>query len=210
MNTNPYILVRIVGGFFFLCLLALVPPTTVYLDLLALGQKTDEKSVTEITQTVFLSITACIFWWAVLRHRQARGAHLLMAGFFTCALIREMDAALDLVWHGFWVVPAILTALVCLAYVLRYERKTLIHDLTRIGQAPDISYIVFGLVTLLVFSRTFGSGSLIWNDVLQDGSATLVKSALQEGLELYGYVFILYGSLKLRLSHTVGRNQEIR
>lgn len=121
-----------------------------------------------------------------------------MAGFFTCALIREMDGVLDLVWKGFWVVPAILTALICIGYVLCRERKTLIDDFTRVGQTPVFSYIVFGLVTLLVFSRTFGSGSLIWNEVLKSDNATLFKSALQEGLELYGYVFILSGTLKLR------------
>lgn len=198
MNTNLYLLARIAGGFFFLSLLALIPPATVYLDLMILGQKTDEKSVTEITQAVFLSITVLIFWWAGLRDRKDCGAYVLIAGFFACAFIREMDAVFDYVWKGFWVIPASLTAIGCIAYVIVYQRERTIGKLIEIARLPETSFIVFGLVTLLVFSRTFGSGSLIWNDVLKSDNATLFKSALQEGLELYGYIFILYGSLKLR------------
>jgi hypothetical protein len=74
-----------------------------------------------------------------------------------------------------------------------------------IGSRPYF-YIQFGLVTLLIFSRTFGSSRLLWNTILDPKAAFELKSALQEGLELFGYVFITHGafafvaqSLRLRI-----------
>ena len=48
----------------------------------------------------------------------------------------------------------------------------------------------------IVFSRLFGTGSL-WKDIATVDSR-IVKTVVQEGLELFGYALILIGSI---LSH---------
>jgi hypothetical protein len=147
---------------------------------------------------VILLATILICWRASQRYLNERAAFVLMAGFFSCALIREMDAVFDLVWHGFWVIPALVVAIACIAYVLiAFGWRPIAESLIKLAHTREMNFMLFGLVTLLVFSRTFGSGSLIWNDLLPKGIAFTFKSVLQEGLELYGYIFILYGSFKL-------------
>lgn len=197
MKPDCHQLPRLLGELFLLAILALLPAVAVYIDLAVLGHKTDEKSITEISQAVILLFTILICWRASQRHRNYRGAFVLMAGFFGCAFIREMDAVLDIVWHGFWVVPVTVTAVAAIAYALVLDWKNLLNAIAKLACVREMSFILFGLITLLIFSRTFGSGSLIWNELLPKGSATKFKSALQEGLELYGYIFILYGSFRL-------------
>lgn len=188
---------RLLGELFLLAILALLPAVAVYIDLAVLGQKTGEKSVTEISQAVILLFTILICWRASQHYLNERGAFVLMVGFFTCALIREMDAVFDLVWHGFWVIPAIVVTVACIAYALVILGwRPIAESLIKLAHTREMTFIFLGLITLLVLSRTFGSGNLIWNDVLPQGIASTFKSALQEGLELYGYIYILYGSFR--------------
>ena len=207
---KSYPLVRFAGEFLFLSALALLPVITVHTDLTVLETTTGEKSITEISQAIFLALTVLIFWRASWHYRNYRGAFVLIAGFFTCAFIRELDAVFDYVWHGFWIVPAIGTAIACIAYATAtFGWKTIVNALNNLACVRGMDLLLFGLVTLLVFSRTFGSGSLIWNAIVPEDSAFTLKSALQEGLELYGYIFILYGSCKLSF-HPPSGEEEIR
>lgn len=45
----------------------------------------------------------------------------------------------------------------------------------------------------MIFSRIFGSGTL-WKDVMNDDYHHIYKTIIQEGLELFGYVFLFIGS----------------
>ena len=56
------------------------------------------------------------------------------------------------------------------------------------------TYIFIGLLIIIVFSRAFGTGSL-WHDIMGDDYDTLYKNIIQEGLELFGYGLVLYGSM---------------
>ena len=62
-------------------------------------------------------------------------------------------------------------------------------------------YVTIGLLTVLVLSRLFGSGWLIWNAVMGEGYRAECKAIIQEGLELFGYIFIFYGSWLLPERH---------
>ena len=55
-------------------------------------------------------------------------------------------------------------------------------------------YLLVGLVIVLVFSRVFGSGNLLWDYVMAGAYTHGFKTTLQEGLELFGYVFIAVGA----------------
>jgi hypothetical protein len=62
-------------------------------------------------------------------------------------------------------------------------------------------YVTIGLLIVLVLSRLFGSGWLIWNAVMGEGYRAEYKAIIQEGLELFGYIFIFYGSWLLPERH---------
>jgi hypothetical protein len=49
---------------------------------------------------------------------------------------------------------------------------------------------------LVLVAGVFGNGSLLWSHVMNSDYEQIFKDALQEGLELFGYVFIAYGSAR--------------
>ena len=53
---------------------------------------------------------------------------------------------------------------------------------------------MFGLLVVLVFSRTFASKGFLWNHLQDKNFPSSLKSIMQEGIELMGYAFIAYGS----------------
>lgn len=184
-----------IGEFIWMTFLALTAFAVVYFDVVVLDHRVSEASATGILQEVLLFSTAMIFWVGAWKHSRQRGFLVLVAGFFSCALVREMDSVFDLVADGFWIWPANLIAIASVAYVITYCRKSVLQPMAEfIGSRPYF-YIQFGLVTLLIFSRTFGSGRLLWNTILDTKAAFEFKSALQEGLELFGYVFITHGAV---------------
>ena len=197
MSATSIIIVRAAGEFLLLVALALLPSVSVYIDVGVIGAGVGELSVTEITQEALILTTALITWYGAWRHPDRRGLLVLMAGFFSCIFIRELDSFLDYVWHGFWFWPAILMASASITYVVVFCRNTVIGPLSNFVATRSYFFILVGMISLLVFSRTFGSGNLLWIEVMGEAYNHAFKSALQEGLELYGYLFIAYGTFKL-------------
>lgn len=180
--------------FFILTFLALLPVLTVYIDLVILGNNLGEISVTEFTQETLLLASAFIFWYGAWKKPNIRGFLVLVAGFFSCMFIREMDAFLDEIWHGFWFWPALFMALGTILYARYVAKNTTLKPLTNFISTKPYFLILIGLIILLVLSRTFGSGNLLWHAILAENSSR-AKTVVQEGLELFGYAFIFYGSL---------------
>ena len=183
-----------IGEFALLSMLTLLPSALVYIDVVVIGDGVGELSVTEITQESLLLITLLIFWYGAWRHPNSRGFLMLVAGFFSCALIRELDVCFDAVWHGFWLWPALLVALSTVTFVAVYCRNSVAGPMSDFVGTRPYFCMMAGLSVVLVFSRTFGSGNLLWNDLLEVANISKFKSALQEGLELLGYLYIAYGS----------------
>jgi len=193
-NTSSRIAYAI-GEFVLLAMLALIPFTLAYIDVVVIGHSVGELSVTEITQEALLLFTVLIFLYGAWRHPGSRGFLVLVAGFFSCALIRELDAFMDTIWHGFWFWPAITVALSTITYVVVCCKNSVADPMSNFVGTRPYFYIITGLIVLLVFSRTFGSGALLWQEVMEAAYTSKFKSALQEGLELFGYLYIGYGSL---------------
>lgn len=181
--------------FFILTFLGFLPVVSIYLDVIVLGNNVGEISVTEITQEALLLVAALVFWYGAWKKPKVRGFLVLVAGFFSCMFIREMDQFLDDIWHGFWFWPALLMALVTISYSRFAAKNTTRQALLDFINTKPYYFILIGLIVLLVFSRTFGSGNLLWHDLLPEGNSSLVKTVVQEGLELLGYAFIFYGSV---------------
>lgn len=185
-------LLKKVGWFLLLAVASLVPALTVYVDMM-LFQRVAETGVTETLQHALVLVTASIFLYRAFVLPDQRGFLLLVAGFFFVVFIRETDGFLDAVRHGFWLYPALVTTLVFCVLAARC-RQTILEPMLAFAHSNQGVILSIGLAVLLVFSRVFGTGSL-WEVILSDRStAVLVKTVVQEGLELLGYLLIFLGA----------------
>ncbi|CAI0856586.1 hypothetical protein [Serratia entomophila] len=165
----------------------------IFIDVHWLHNFVYETSLTEIAQELMLaSVSACFFTGAVLR-RAYRPAWALIGGFFLCMLIREMDFAFDLLWHGAWVWFALAVTLVCLAFGVRH-RAAALRGLVHFVSHPNYGMMCAGLLCILVFSRLFGM-HVLWQELMLDGYNRVVKNMVEEGCELVGYGFCLMATL---------------
>lgn len=198
-QTESYRVIRGAGLFVAgITLLVLLPPLTVYLDIAVFDNGLGEVSFTEFSQTLALLAITLLYARIAWRHEHRRGFFVLASGFFACMLIREQDAYLDLIRHGAWVYPALLVAFGASGYALLRCRDTIIEPWANFIRSHAFFPAVVGLVILLVFSRVFGSGNLIWKPVMGADYTHLYKTVVQEGLELLGYLFLLLSALRLR------------
>lgn len=175
--------------------LAILVPAIVAFDLAVLENGVAESSATETAQEILLFFCVLLFGRAAVMLRSTRGALILITGFFTCLLLRELDFLLDALFgHGSWVWPvsAVITISLALAYG---HRGSVFGPAARFIGTRSYVFVLIGFVTLFVFSRIFGSGSLLWKAAMGDAYNHVFKSALQEGLELFAYGLITQGAM---------------
>lgn len=191
----PLKLLFAIAEFFILAIFAILPAITIYIDIVILDNGVGEISITEISQETFLFISAMIFWYGAYKKPTMRGFLVLVAGFFTAMFIREMDAFLDEISHGFWFYLALPFSLFVIFYAYYFAKGTTLKHLLEFINTKPFFLLLCGLIILLILSRTFGSGGLLWDNLLPHEYSSLTKTAIQEALELFGYSFILYGSV---------------
>lgn len=182
--------------FFAIIALLLVAPLALYLDLAVLKNDVGEISVTELTQEGFVLLSMLMFARAAKTTPSSRGFYLLVSGFFACILIRELDQFLDYIWHGFWQIPAAITAATCIGMAMTRYKDSVLEPMAAYTRSREYVFMVGGVLLLLVFSRVFGSGHLLWEHIMGDNYDYVLKSALQEGLELLGYSWMTYGAYR--------------
>lgn len=187
-----------------LMLLVLTGPVMVFIDLNIFQHGVPEIGATEITQELFALLSALLFAQLAYKQPQERGFYTLVAGFFLCIVIRELDQLFDLIWHGFWVIPALLCALLAIGYAKLRCQGSVLQPMANFTHTKAYSFLLMGLLVLLIFSRVFGNGSLFWKSILGEAYSGGFKNALQEGLELLGYALIFYSAC---LSFVKNRSQ---
>lgn len=158
-----------------------------------LQQGKSDYSITEFTQAGFTLVSAILFGLSAKYDKQSRGFFVLVMGLFATMLVRESDAYFDHIHHGFWIYPALAVSLASVFYA-RTCRGTVKLPMLKHMETRDFVYINLGLIIVLVFSRTFGSGTL-WREVMGTDYSIVYKSVIQEGIELFGYTLVLYGSI---------------
>ena len=184
--------------FFVTCsLLSIIAPAMVYIDLNILKIGMQEFSFTEISQTFFLFLSIYFYFKISIAYKDQRGFYLLVSGFFACMLIREQDPYFDMINHGFWVYPAIFVALFTIGFVLLCCRDSVLLPMANYIGTPSYYILVISLVIILVFSRVFGSGNLIWQPVMGEAYLPVYKNVIQEGLELFGYILLMLSGFML-------------
>ena len=147
---------------------------------------------TELFQQLLLLATVVIFIWSATKVKESRTLFILVSGFFGCMFLRELDYYFDIIAHGFWFYPTILLASSVVIYSMKHTTY-LISSARSFSQTNAYFNILVGLVIILVFSRLFGSG-LLWKTIMNDDYHHLYKHVIQEGLELFGYMFLFIGS----------------
>lgn len=185
-----------VADFLFLMILIVAVPLALFVDCRMSGHGIREASITEISQETLILLAAVLFWREARRSPSSRGFLILAGGFFACMFIRELDFVFDEVCHGFWLCPAILTALASVAVALAY-RQTILSSMADFFASRSSVYVSIGLLIVFVFSRLFGSHWL-WGEAMGADYKSDYKSIIQEGLELFGYGFIFFGAHLLR------------
>lgn len=151
-----------------------------------------ERSFVEFGQATLLLITSLIYMY--LAQRKNANGLWLVAGFFLCMFIRELDAYFDLVFHGAWVFVAIPCAIVFVCIAWKKGRDNALCTLAKFMDNPSFPMLANGLLTIFVFSRIMGFKPL-WKTIMGKHFMYSVKAVTEEGTELFGYAFIFVSTL---------------
>lgn len=183
-------------------------PVLVKIDFTLIGHRASETSLLEITQEVLIFSSAVLCGISAWKHPDTRGFLALVSGLFGCMFIRECDALLDNIVHGFWFYPALALAFAAGLFAVNTQETVIPTFAAYLGE-KYFTYISIGLLLVVVFSRSFGSGRL-WQTVMGADYRATYKSVIQEGLELLGYIHIAYGTVLLFLNGSIHASKEIR
>lgn len=187
------IFVNIILRVVFLALSVVAAVLCLHIDVNIFRNGISEYSLTEIVQESILAVIIFIHLMRAINSSKMRLCNVLIAGFFTAMLIRELDAVFDLISHGSWVWFALAVSFATLLYVLRHPRQIL-AELAEYIENPSYGLMISGLLAILVFSRVFGM-SILWQSILQEGYVREVKNMVEEGSELFGYMLCLCASI---------------
>lgn len=165
----------------------------IYVEVRTLGGTVREPGLVETAQAMLIFLSSLSFFFGANRYPTQRGYLILMAALFFCMFIRENDAYLDRIAHGFWAVPAFLVAVTAAILVTR-NRATLMSAFWGHAQNGSFWILIIGLAQLVFFSRLFGSG-LLWDHVAMEAGSDVAKRVTQEGTELSSYALIFLGSV---------------
>lgn len=180
-------------GVFLLCAVVIALLTSLlFIDINGFHNGEHESSLTEIAQELIL-VMIVVIHGLLLRNAALRHSSALIGGFFLCMLIREMDFAFDLIRHGSWLWFALAVTLAALLYAGRCPQRTL-AGLVVFFKHPSYGMLSAGLLTVLLFARLMGMGTL-WYTLLADDFIRTVKNAVEEGTELFGYALCRLATL---------------
>ncbi len=186
------VILRSLRNFAWITALSLAVPALALIDAQLIGSASSEASATEVAQELLLLLSTVLFLSAAARSIEMRPILLLAAGFFATMLVRELDYFWDKIAHGFWVYPALMVAAIAMISASQ-QRTSLLSSWAKYAQTKSYLLVSVGLLVVLILSRTFGS-QLMWRPILGNSDVSLTKTVIQEGLELFGYLFVFWGA----------------
>ncbi|MEM6052060.1 hypothetical protein AAH450_15960 [Erwinia sp. P7711] len=166
----------------------------VFIDVRWMNDAVHETSFTEVAQEGMLLLIALLYFARAWRQAPLRPLYVLVGGFFSCMLIRELDFLFDEIVHGSWVWFALAITLLCVGTALRQPRRIL-SGLAAYLRHPGWGMMCAGMLTTLIFSRLFGQHEL-WQHLMLDGYNRTVKNMAEEGCELLGYSLCLFSTCR--------------
>ncbi|ASM38684.1 MAG: hypothetical protein SPI03_04965 [Campylobacter sputorum] len=190
MNLIKHILIFLIMSFILLTIM-LVSYTNINIE--DINDIASEYSFIEISQEIILFIIICIYFYMAKQIYILKHICILIGSFFMCMLIRELDFLFDILHHGSWFYFAIITAIIGTTLAFRDKNK-LLNGFEYYKNLPYFGMMISGLLTILVFSRLFGT-TMFWNLLLPNNYANIVKNIVQEGSEFFGYILCLFSSI---------------
>ncbi len=159
----------------------------------ALG--TSEYSPLEMIQPLILIVCGLLMGWVAMNHVSQRPVAFAFGGLALAFTILELDYFLDryLIVNLWQVLVGIAGALV-ITYTYR-QRKRLNIALGRLWPSPALALMFAGAVIIFGFVRLVGH-ELLWQAILGDDYRHVVKVAVEEFIEMVGYLLWLIGAIE--------------
>lgn len=168
-----------------------------YVDATVLQNGLSEISMTELTQSgaVLCALLLCLFVWRGQKPTQT--FFTLFAIGLVIILIREQDAYLNAIYHGSWALFALFPFLLGLYFLIRRWTDFWLGFRQLVG-LQGFPIVILGLLIVAMFSRVFGTTD-VWVTLLESRTeAITAKTAVQEGIELFGYLVMLAGLIDVK------------
>ncbi|MBQ7884158.1 MAG: transporter [Phascolarctobacterium sp.] len=192
MKKDVNVIIRSFLLFFLKCMLPAFVVGLIYLDIKTFGNISEESFV-EFGQETFLLGTSIVFMY--LANKKKANGLWLVAGFFMCMFIRELDAYFDDIFHGSWKYVALVSAVFFTYKAWRSGKENAVNSLAVYMQSPAFTTMSFGMMVVLVFSRAMGMGKL-WKLIMGENFNRVVKNVVEEGTELFGYSIIFLAAVE--------------
>lgn len=156
---------------------------------------TSEFSPVEIMQPLILGVCGLLMAWVTKHCPSQRPIAIPFGGVAVIFLILELDYFLDryLIDNLGQVLIAVVAALV-ISYTYLQQRRFRIAW-GRIWPSPGLALLFAGALILFAFVRLIGHEAL-WMSILGEDYRRIVKLAVEEFIELIGYLFWLIGTIE--------------
>ena len=156
---------------------------------------TSEFSPVEMIQIFILVVCGLLMGWVANYSQAQRPLAFLFGGLALVFLIREIHFFFDrYVIDNLWQVLVGVVGALLIAYCYRHRRRMSIA-LARIWPSPGLTLIFAGAVILFAYSILVGHEPL-WQAMLGEHYARIVKMAVEEFIELIGYMLWLIGTIE--------------
>lgn len=156
---------------------------------------TSEYSPIEIIQPFILGICGLLMAWVAKYCPTQRPIAIPFAGLALAFIIRELDYFFDrYIADNLWQALVAFAGAFVITYVYRQRRRMKI-SWGRIWPSPGIALLFAGAVIIFGFVRLVGHEPL-WMSILGDDYLRIVKLAVEEFIELGGYLLWLIGTIE--------------
>src|SRR5210317_539828 len=156
---------------------------------------TSEFSIVEIIQLMILLACCFLMGWVAQNNLAQRPLAILFGGLALVFMIRELHYFFDqYITDNLWQVLAGICGALLIAYSYRHLKRLNIA-LARIWPSPGLTLIFAGAVILFAYSMLVGHEPL-WQAMLGDAYARIIQLAVEEFIELIGYLLWLIGTIE--------------
>ena len=159
------------------------------------GHATSEYSPVEIIQLLILGVCGALMGWVAVNCPSQRPLAFGFGGLALVFLIRELDFFLDrYVIENLWPILIAVASAFLIVYTYRHRRRFTVA-LGRIWPSPGLALLFAGAAILFAFVHLVGN-ELLWQSILGDAYKPIVATAVEEFVELIGYMLWLIGTIE--------------
>ena len=156
---------------------------------------TSEYSPVEIIQLLILGVCGALMGWVAVNCPSQRPLAFGFGGLALVFLIRELDFFLDrYVIENLWPILIAVALAFLIVYTYRHRRRFAVA-LGRIWPSPGLALLFAGAAILFAFVHLVGN-ELLWQSILGDAYKPIVATAVEEFVELIGYMLWLIGTIE--------------